>query len=219
LSGEGADIEKPLSIRNELTFREAFRFPVHSPLARRELLIGAALLLIPFVGWVLNMGHRLHLVHHMLAGRPAHPAWSDWRSLFVRGLVATLVIIIAHLPGGSVIAVALMLDSLLLTLIGVILLLMGVFVLPGFMTFYAREFDSRVLLNPVLAIRRVLNGGSVYFKAWMIGLTAWALAFLGLLVFGLGFLLTSVWFWQVAAFAFASAMVKAHDLPAETHPV
>lgn len=147
----------------------------------------------------------------MHTGRPAHPAWGDWRSLFAHGLVTTLVIIVAHLPGACVIAVAFALDSLLLTSIGVLLLLAGIFVLPGIMTFYAKEFDSRVLLNPILALRRVLSGGPDYYKAWMIGLAAWAIAFLGLLAFGLGFLVTSVWFWQVAAFAFASAMVKAHD--------
>jgi hypothetical protein len=37
-----------------------------------------------------------------------------------------------------------------------------------------------------------------------IALVALLLSFAGLLVFGFGFLLSSVWFWQVAGFAFAS---------------
>lgn len=52
----------------------------------------------------------------------------------------------------------------------------------------------------------------MYLKAWLIALSGLVLSFLGLLVFGLGFLVTSVWFWQVAAFGFATTFVEKHDL-------
>lgn len=52
----------------------------------------------------------------------------------------------------------------------------------------------------------------MYFKAWIIGLAAVFVSFFGLLAFGIGFLITSVWFWQVAAFSFANAMNKRYDL-------
>ena len=46
------DLSAPLSLRT------SFLFPLQSPLARREVLIGALWLLVPGIGWILNMGHR-----------------------------------------------------------------------------------------------------------------------------------------------------------------
>jgi hypothetical protein len=39
-----------------------------------------------------------------------------------------------------------------------------------------------------------------------------AFSFLGLLVFGVGFLFTSVWLWQVAAFCFATVFTQRFQL-------
>lgn len=41
---------------------------------------------------------------------------------------------------------------------------------------------------------------------------AMALSFLGLLAGGVGFVFTSVWFWQVAAFSFATVFTQRYDL-------
>ena len=42
------------------TLRASFAFPLQSPVARREVLWGALLLVaLPGVGWLLNMGHRI----------------------------------------------------------------------------------------------------------------------------------------------------------------
>jgi hypothetical protein len=43
-------------------------------------------------------------------------------------------------------------------------------------------------------------------------------SFLGLLAFGIGFLLTSVWFWQVAGFSFATVFTETFRLRAAQHP-
>ena len=48
--------------------------------------------------------------------------------------------------------------------------------------------------------------------AWSIALTALILSFGGLLLLGVGFLVTSVWFWQVAGFSFASVFTRAFAL-------
>jgi hypothetical protein len=45
-----------------------------------------------------------------------------------------------------------------------------------------------------------------------IALAALACSFLGLLGLGVGFLFSSVWFWQVTGFSFASTMTQRHGL-------
>ena len=80
--------------------------------------------------------------------------------------------------------------------------------IPGFMTHYCVAFDPREILRPARALRRVLEAGPAYWKAWGIALSALALSFLGLLGLGVGFLFTSVWFWQVAGFSFASVFAQ-----------
>ena len=57
-----------------------------------------------------------------------------------------------------------------------------------------------------------MHAGPLYMKAWAIGLCAVAISFLGLFVFGVGFLVTSVWFWQVAAFSFANSLSNQYGL-------
>jgi hypothetical protein len=76
------------------------------------------------------------------------------------------------------------------------------------MTHYCRSLDPREIFNPMRALRRVGEGGADYWRAWLIALAALACSFLGLLVFGVGFLVTSVWFWQVAGFGFATVFTK-----------
>jgi hypothetical protein len=36
-----------------------------SPLARREVVVGALWPLMPFIGWLLNMGHRIVMTYRM----------------------------------------------------------------------------------------------------------------------------------------------------------
>lgn len=66
-----------------------------------------------------------------------------------------------------------------------------------------------------------LEGGPAYWHAWAIALSALVLSFLGLLALGVGFLVTSVWFWQVAGFSFARVFTRrfALDRSASTYPL
>ena len=57
-----------------------------------------------------------------------------------------------------------------------------------------------------------MQGGAAYWRAWSIALTALVLSLSGLLVLGVGFLVTSVWFWQVAGFSFASVFTQRFGL-------
>ena len=65
-------------------------------------------------------------------------------------------------------------------------------------------------------IAHVRASGRAYWHAWAIAIAALTLSFAGMLFFGVGFLFTSVWFWQVAGFSFATVMAQRHELAMQT---
>ena len=193
----------PIDLRTPLDLRTSFGFPLQSRESRREVVVGAALLLIPFVGWLLNMGHRVMFVHRMLHGQPAWPAWRDWPELLKHGLITFGGMLYYYAPGLLLAGAGYRAGNTLMIGTGFGLMGLATVAIPGFMTHYCREFDVAEIYSPVRALSRALQGGAAYWHAWAIALAALALSFLGLLAFGLGFLVTSVWFWQVAGFSFA----------------
>lgn len=85
------------------------------------------------------------------------------------------------------------------------------------MSHYCRAFDPQEIFNPARALSRVRQGGLAYWKAWAIVLPTMLASFLGLLAFGIGFLLASVWFWQAAAFCFATVFTQRFALDQPNH--
>ena len=205
LNRETIDLSTPLSLGT------SFRFPLQSTTSRREVWIGAALLLLPGVGWLLNMGHRVMMVHHMLHGRSAWPSWTHPLTLLRHGVITFGGMLYYYLPGVVLLVGGHRSDSFGTLGLGVGLCLLATLAIPGYMTHYCRVFDHREIYNPVRALSRVRQGGRAYWRAWRIALTALALSFLGLLAAGVGFLATSVWFWQVAGFSFARVFAHAPD--------
>lgn len=202
-----------VDLNTPLSFSSSFRFPLQSALARREVLIGAALLvLLPGWGWLLNMGHRIAYVRNMQAGRPPFPAWTGWRQLTWDGLVTFAGMVWYHAPASACIAAGTLLDSTPLLALGALLWCAATAVVPGYMTHYCKHGDALAIFNPALAVRRVRAGGRAYLHAWAIALSALALSFVGLLGFGLLFFVSSVWFWQVAGFSFASVFSQRFSL-------
>jgi hypothetical protein len=197
-----------IDLRSGLSFRSAFSFPLQSSQARREILIGGLLLLIPFIGWMLNMGHRIMMVHRMQHGRDAWPAWTDWKALLRHGAITFAGMIYYYSPGAVLAAIAYWQGLRWLYPIAGVLLLSATIAIPGYMSHYCRVFDVREIFNPVRALGRVVQGGTGYFRAWAIALCALALSLVGLLALGVGFLFTSVWFWQVAGFGFATVFTN-----------
>jgi hypothetical protein len=197
-----------IGLDSELTFSNSFRFPVQNALARREVLIGAALVLVPLAGWLLNMGHRIEMVHKMHQGQPAWPSWENYGRLLKSGIVTFLGMIYYYLPGAILAIVGFRVRMAWLAAPALGLLLLATLAIPGYMTHYCRDYDMREIFNPLRAFGRVLQGGRLYWKAWGIALSALALSLLGLLGLGIGFLATSVWFWQVAGYSFASVFTK-----------
>jgi hypothetical protein len=198
-----------ISLATPLSLASSLRFPLQTPAARRDLLWGAALLvLLPGLGWLLNMGHRIKVVHRMQHGEPPWPAWNGYPELCKHGLITLGGMIAYYSPGAALAIAAWKTESPGLGTAALVLLVCATIAIPGFMSHYCRRFDPAEIYNPMRALRRCLQGGAAYWHAWAIALTGLALSSAGLLGLGAGFLVTSVWFWQVAGFSFASVFTR-----------
>lgn len=176
------------------------------------MLVGGAVLCLPVVGFMLNMGCRLQMVHRMQRGLSPWPCWQNWSTLLTQGALATAAIVLYHIPALIALAVALLGGGWSWVWRAFLLGAGGTFLLPGLMTFYAHDRKVAHLLRPDRALKRVILGGPLYLKAWAIGIAACLLSFTGLLFFGIGFAWTSVWFWQVAAFCFSRVFSHQYQL-------
>ena len=208
----------PVTLATPLSLRSSFRFPLQSPIARREVLIGGLWLLVPVIGWILNMGHRIMMVHHMQHGLPAWPAWRNYPALFRHGFITLLGMIEYHTPAILCEYLAWTLAAPWLHVLAALLWVTATIAVPGYMSHYCLHFDAREVFDPFRAMRRVFEGGRAYWRAWGIALAALLLSFAGLLGLGLGFFFSSVWFWQVAGFSFATVFSKKFGLVAENLP-
>jgi len=201
-----------IDLRHPLTLRNSLRFPLQSPAARRDVLIGGLWLLVPVLGWLLNMGHRVRVVHRMHAGQTPWPAWERPGELLKHGALTFLGMAWYGWPGVSLVALGAWLESGWLLALGGLLWLLAVIAIPGYMSHYCKRYDPREIFDPLRALRRVREGGLAYWKAWSIVVPVMLLSFLGLLGLGIGFVFTSVYFWQVAAFSFATVFTQRFDL-------
>jgi len=204
-----------ITLGSPLTLLNAFRFPLQSRASRHDLLIGGLVLFIPFVGWILNMGHRIVVTHKMLhADDNPWPAWGNLLDLLKHGLITFAGMVLYHIPAALTAVLAQQLNSVMLYILAAILWVLGTCVVPGYMTAYCVSYDPREVFNITRSIKRVLNARSTYWKAWLITICAMLTSFAGLLGLGLLFFWTSVWFWQAAAFCFANTMTRTSiDLP------
>jgi len=214
MSSHGRDTTQAprIDLRTPLSLRSAFAFPLQTREARREVLVGAALLLLPGVGWLFNMGHRIQMVHNMQAGVSPWPAWRGYGRLLKYGTVTFLGMVEYYLPAIVVGFVAGWRGSTVLVIAAALLGAGATVAIPGYMSHYCRRFDAREVFHPARALRRVWQGGRTYWHAWGITLAALAISFVGLLGLGVGFLVTSVWFWQIAGYSFGTVFSQRFDL-------
>lgn len=218
MAGNSTSVRQLIDLSAPLRLATAFRFPLQSSIARREVLIGALWLFVPVVGWVLNMGHRIMMTHRMQHGLSAWPAWTDYPSLLKHGLITLLGMIEYHFPAVVVEVPAVHFDSIVLHVFAGALWILATVSVPGYMSHYCFKLDPREVFDPFRALSRVLKGGRAYWYAWGIAITALLCSFTGLLLFGVGFLVTSVWFWQVAGFSFATVFSDTFKLKTESQP-
>ena len=203
-------------MRRSPTFTECFRFPLATAEARRDLVTGGTLLLTTAPGWVLNLGHRLTVVYRVWHGEPPYfPGFAPWRTTFRRGLGAFAAIAVYLAPAAILGTLAWLTwpsrGAWWAGAAAAVLLLLGIFILPGGMTRNAVARDTSYLVRPDRALRVALAGGRGYLKAWLIAASAIALSFVGLLGVGVGFLYSSVWAWTVVGYAFTVALQDAPD--------
>ena len=206
------DDRGPIDLRTPLRLRSAFAFPLQTRVSRQEVLVGAVLLLLPGIGWLLNMGHRIQMVHKMRSGASPWPSWREYGRLLRDGTVTFLGMVEYCLPALVVGLLAARRGSTALLAAAAVLFVGATLAIPGYMSHYCRRFDAREIFDPARALRRVRQGGRAYWHAWGITLAALAISFVGLLGLGVGFLVTSVWFWQVAGYSFATVFSQRFDL-------
>ncbi|MCH2045267.1 MAG: hypothetical protein MK212_14215 [Saprospiraceae bacterium] len=204
--------EEIIDLRHQLTWRNSIRFPIQSKASRKDIFIGGLWLLIPIIGWLINMGHRVRIVHRLQKGETPWPAWEHPLELFKHGLLTFLGMVWYGWPGISLMLLGYWYTSLPLGILGFSLWLLAVIAIPGYMSHYCKQYAPQEIFNPFLALSRVYQGGAAYWKAWSIVLPAMFLSFLGLLGLGVGFLFTTVWFWQIAAFSFATVFTQRFSL-------
>lgn len=199
-----------------VTWSEAFRFPIENASCRRDVLVGGTVLLIPLVGWILNLGHRLDVVYRLAERSPPYcRGFNPWKQTFQRGLHAFYAIVSYLSPSGLFGVAALSRwyvaggDTVAwcFAAVSALLFALAIFTLPGGMTINAARRDMSYLYRPDKGFRRALEGGRRYLKSWAIALSAIALSFVGLVFLGIGYLYTSVWAWSVVGYAFSRALV------------
>ena len=188
------------------SLRRSFAFPLSTPQARRDVLVGGTLLFLLPIGWILNLGHRLDVVrriyHHE---EPIFRGFSPWLQCFSRGLKAATAIAI-YLSTSIALALAAYWAIPWLWWPAAAAFVLGIYVLPGGMTYNAAFDDIRYLYRPDKAFARALDGGRAYLYAWLIALVAISLSLLGLIVLGVGVFYTSVWAWMVVGHAFSVSL-------------
>lgn len=195
-----------------LSFRDCFGFPLRTPEGRKDIVVGALLLFSLLIGWIFNLGHRLDVVYRIYhREEPYFRGFAPWGKTFVRGLRAFGAIAL-YLSPAALLGIMAWLTPVgpgqMACVSGAVLCFgLGVYILPGGMTYNAAFRDMSYLYRPDLAFLRAREGGRLYLKAWGIGLSAILLSFLGLLVLGVGFFFTSVWAWQVVGYAFSLALI------------
>lgn len=208
-----------LSLRDPLTFGNSLRFPLQSPESRRDLLIGGLWLFVPVVGWLLNMGHRVRVVHRMQNGAYPWPAWGAPLELLKHGALTFLGMMLYGFPGVTLMGVGAWFRIVPVGVAGAVLWLAAVVAIPGYMSHYCKAYDPREIFDPVRALGRVRQGGIAYWKAWALVVPIMLLSFAGLLFFGVGFNFTSVWFWQSAAFSFGTVFTQTFRLDERAYHV
>jgi hypothetical protein len=148
-------------------------------------------------------------LHH---GEPPWPAWERPGELLRHGAITFAGMVWYGWPGVTAAALGWWWSSWGLLAVGLGLWLIAVIAIPGYMSFYCRDYDLAEVFDPLRALSRVRAGGRDYWRAWGIVIPTLVVSFVGLLGAGIGFLLTSVWFWQAAAFCFASVFTPRFEL-------
>jgi hypothetical protein len=121
-----------IDVRHPLTLASSLRFPLQSAESRRDLVIGGLWLLVPVVGWLMNMGHRIVIVHRMHRGQTPWPAWQDPRALLKHGVFTFLGMVWYGWPGVGLMALGWWWRWPAMGALGLVLWALAVIAIPGY---------------------------------------------------------------------------------------
>src|SRR3954454_13920326 len=100
------------------------------------------------MGWLLNMGHRVMMVHRMLHGEPAWPSWRSYGELLRHGLVTFAGMLFYYVPGLALLAAARPVDVSQHVGVGSLLLVHNTLGIPEYKAHYCRDIDAAEIFNP-----------------------------------------------------------------------
>jgi hypothetical protein len=159
---------------------ESIKYPTTDDSWITKVIIGGILGLIPIVNFVVA-GYYLKVIKETIEGKSGMPAWEDWGSLFIKGIVLIVIyilymiipiIILAVTVGGSIATIASQDPNAAIGALGgafaglsvsVILILIISLILPMAMAIYAKEdsFGAAFRIGEILSRIKSVIGGYV----------------------------------------------------------
>ena len=213
-----------------MDFGRAFSHAQQDPDWLKKIGIGAALMLIPFLGWVIVFGWGLEITRRVIANDPnTLPDWSNFSDHLIRGLKGFVVSLAFSLPGMlvsicqstmnafvrtsaeqssslSAMAGALSIVIICLGCVTVILSLAGSFVMPaalGNMMANNGDLAAAFRFNEVIGLLRA--GVGPYLLTLLGSMVAGIIASLGLIVCFIGVFVTAAWAMTVTSHLYGQA--------------
>ena len=194
------------------SLRDLFGFPLRSRQSRHDIVMGGLLfLLVPFVGWALNLGHRYLVMRRVYRNEPPYfrgfrPILEKarasvivmWGGLWYLGIAMTMLI--PWVVGMRTTA------TLVLLVMGVVTFAIGLFLFPAAINTFVRDGNATILRRPDQAFAHMRRAGRAYLWAWCVGAASIALSCAAVVLLVVGFFIASAWAWSVIGVAFGCAM-------------
>jgi hypothetical protein len=187
-----------------------------------KILIGAALGLIPIVGGFFQMGFAMDAMKRTIDHTPTPlPEWDEWGDKLVKGLIATVILLVYHLPfilitgclggGGIALASGSDRDTAIIAVAACVGCLSLVFVIaagllaPAAIARYANtgEFGAAFQFGEVFSMVR--NNIATYVIVLVMTLVAFLVGLLGGIVCVIGMWVTVFYAQLIIAYLYGSA--------------
>jgi hypothetical protein len=169
----------------------AFSYPFQDPAWVTKIIIGAVMVLIPIIGWLILGGYTLRIMRRVVSGSDVPlPEWTDYGAMFADGVKALIVYIVWAIPFIILTAISNASDNLVFNCLSAVVglaqtpLLASAIVPVAISGELADGFKFGEIIN------RVLNNLGPYLIVIVIGIAASIIAGLGIIACGIGILAT-----------------------------